>query len=132
MKRFFSIFLCLSLASCALAPALTGCKSSPQLIAYQSADAVISSVDAATREWALYSQREHKRLHKLPAIEQGTQLADLLRKEGRVATAHGQYVAAMEAAEVAVGIAYTKRGNLPQSVSDAAAKLVATIKEVRK
>jgi hypothetical protein len=26
MKRFFSLFICLSLASCALAPALTGCK----------------------------------------------------------------------------------------------------------
>jgi hypothetical protein len=32
----------------------------------------------------------------------------------------------------AAGIAYTKRENLPQSVSDAAAQLVATIKEIRK
>ena len=131
MKRLFSWFLCACLTSCALAPALTGCKSTPVLLAYQSADAVISSVDLAMRGWADHVVSERRRIKKLPAIDQGSQAADLLRKEGKVATAHGRYVASMEAAEAAVGLAYTTRSSLPQSVSDAASALLAIIKEAR-
>lgn len=83
------------------------------------------------RGWADHVVSERRRIKALPTVDQGSQAADLLRKEGRVATAHGRYVASMEAAEAAVGLAFNNRGMLPQGVSDAASALLAIIKEVR-
>jgi hypothetical protein len=131
VKRIISILLLCTLAL-ALPPAvLTGCKSTPNQIAYQSADAVVSSVELAVRGWSDHVVSERKRIKAMPALDRGTAESDLLRKEGRVIDALGKYHAAMEAAEVAVGVAFTQGKPLPETVSAAASALLAILKEVK-
>jgi hypothetical protein len=131
VKRIISILLLCAFAI-ALPPAvLTGCKSTPNQIAYQSADAVISSVDLAVRGWADHVVSERKRIKAMPAMERGTAESDLLRKEGKVIDALSRYHVAMGAAEVAVGVAFTQGKPLPETVSAAASALLAILKEVK-
>lgn len=130
MKRLLSFLTCFLLVASPFT-ILTGCKSTPNQIAYQSADAVISSVDLAMRGWADHVVSERKRIKSLPASDRGTAEADLLRKEGRVASALGKYHSAMEGAEVAVGIAFTQGKPLPETVSAAASALLVILKEVK-
>jgi hypothetical protein len=105
----------------------TGCKATPERAAYKTADAVVSSVDVAMRGWADYVVAERRRIAALPPVDQLGQKADLLRKEGRVATAYGHYQDSMNVAEAAVKIAVANRQPIPADVGAAASTLLSTI-----
>lgn len=116
----------------AFAPAFTGCKSSPNQIAYKAADAVVTSVDVAMSVWYDYVVSEEHRLSKLPAAERGTASADLLRKEGRVINAHARYLEAMRVSRAAVNATLAAKGPVPANVAAAAAEVLTAITEARK
>jgi hypothetical protein len=112
----------------AFAPAFTGCKSTPQQIAFNSTEGVVKSVDIAMREWYRYLVTEERRVAALPPIDQGSRRADLIRKDGRVREAYGRYQAAMSGVEVAAMGA----GQIPPDASQAAAALLRITKEFQK
>lgn len=110
----------------------TGCKATPQQVAYKSADAVVSSVDIAMRGWADYVVAERKRIASLPPMDQLAPKADLLRKEGRVATVYGDYQKAMALAHDAMRLALEHNAlghddQAPRAVSAAASLVLSTI-----
>lgn len=107
--------------------ATTGCKATPHQVAYKSTDAVVSSVDVAMRGWADYVVAERKRIAALPAVDQLAPKADLLRKEGRVMNAYGEYQRAMNLAEAAVKIAIANHQPPPADVGAAASLVLSTI-----
>ena len=115
----------------ACTPAFVGCKSTPTpvQIAYKSADAVVSSVDIAMQGWADYVVAERRRIAAMPPIDRGSLGADLLRKEGKVAKALGEYQSAMRGAQAGVNAAIASKGPLPPLVDGAAAALLSAIKE---
>jgi hypothetical protein len=112
----------------ALAPAFTGCKATPQQIAFNTTEGVVKSVDIAMREWYRYLVTEERRVAALPPIDQGSQRADLIRKDGRVREAYGKYQAAMPGVEVAAMSA----GQIPVDAQQAAAALLKITKELQK
>lgn len=107
--------------------ATTGCKATPHQVAYKSADAVVSSVDIAMRGWADYVVAERKRIAALPAIDQLGPKAELLRKEGRVVNAYGDYQRAMTLAAAAVKLAIANHQPPPADVGAAASLVLSTI-----
>ncbi len=109
----------------------TGCKSSPTMIAYKSADAVVSSVDVAMMAWADYVVAERLRINDLPPIERGSLGTDLLRKEGKVQMAHGRYRDAMRVSRAAVNSAIQNKERLPDNVGAAAAELLTLIRNLK-
>lgn len=113
----------------AFTPAFVGCKVTPQQIAYKSSDAVVSSVDIAMQGWADYVVAERRRIAALPPIDRGSLGADLLRKEGKVSKALGEYQSAMRSAQAGVNAAIQSKGPLPPLVDGAAAALLSVIKE---
>jgi hypothetical protein len=121
--------LLLLLGLCAAPVVMTGCKATPVQIAYKSADAVVSSVDIAMQGWADYVVAERRRIAALPPLERGSLGSDLLRKEGRVFKALGEYQSAMRSAQAAVNAAIASKGPLPPLVDGAAAALLSVIKE---
>jgi hypothetical protein len=112
----------------AFAPAFTGCKSTPQQIAFNSTEGVVKSVDIAMREWYRYLVTEERRVAALPPIDQGSRRADLIRKDGRVREAYGRYQTAMGSVEVAA----VSTGQIPPDASQAAAALLRITKEFQK
>ncbi len=112
----------------AFAPAFTGCKSTPQQIAFNSTEGVVKSVDIAMREWYRWLVAEERRVAALPPIDQGSRRADLIRKDGRVREAYGRYQAAMAGVEVAAMSA----GQIPVDAQQAAAALLKITKEFQK
>lgn len=125
----FTQLLLLLLGLCAAPVIMTGCKSTPIQIAYKSADAVVSSVDIAMQGWADYVVAERRRIADLPPLERGSLGSDLLRKEGRVSKALGEYQAAMRSAQAGVTAAIASKGPLPPLVDGAAAALLSVINE---
>lgn len=111
--------------------ATTGCKATPHQVAYKSADAVVSSVDIAMRGWADYVVSERKRIAALPPVDQLAPKADLLRKEGRVMNAYGEYQRAMTLAEAAVKLAIANHQPPPATVASAASIVLDVIKANR-
>lgn len=111
--------------------ATTGCKATPHQVAYKTADAIVSSVDVAMRGWADYVVAERKRIAALPAVDQLTPKADLLRKEGRVMNAYGEYQRAMNLAEAAVKLAVANHQPPPADVGAAASLVLDVIKANR-
>lgn len=109
----------------------TGCKATPQQVAYKSADAVVSSVDIAMQGWADYVVAERRRIAALPASEQLGPKSDLLRREGRVAKAYGEYQEAYESAHAAVKLAIATKQPLPSAVNAAASIVLDVIKSNR-
>lgn len=114
----------------------TGCKATPHQVAYKSADAVVSSVDIAMRGWADYVVAERKRIAALPAAEQLAPKSELLKREGRVATAYGRYQDAYKNAHDAVKLALEHNGlghddPLPSAVAAAASIVLDVIKANR-
>lgn len=107
---------------------MTGCKATPQQIAFNSTEGVVKSVDIAMREWYRYLVTEERRVVALPPIDQGSQRADLIRKDGRVREAYGRYQAAMAGVEVAAMGA----GQIHPDASQAAAALLKITKELQK
>lgn len=136
MKAIQSLIAALCIACSILTPAAflvsAGCKSTPHQVAYKTADAVVSSVDVAMRGWADYVVAERRRIAKLPTAEQLGPKSELLKREGRVAKAYGEYQQAVELARDAVRIAL-EHNNLghgdaaPRAVADAASRVVSTI-----
>jgi len=112
----------------ALAPAFTGCKATPQQIAFNTTEGVVKSVDIAMREWYRYLVTEERRVAALPPIDQGSQRADLIRKDGRVREAYGRYQTAMAGVEVAAMSA----GQIPVDAQQAAAALLKITNELQK
>ena len=108
----------------------TGCKS-PQLVAYRTADAVVSSVDLAMQGWADYVVAERKRILALPAIERGSRQSDLLRKEGKVLNSYGRYQSAMRVSQSAVNAAIQDKSRLPDNVAAAAAEVLKLVRELK-
>ena len=123
MKTFHSILAAFCVAF--LAGNFTGCKSSPNQIAYTTTAATVETVDTAMRAWAQYVHTERARIASLQPIDQGSQGADLTRLEGRVRDAYGKY---QQAAAVAnVGISVADGTPAAPEVAAAAAALVQTI-----
>ena len=121
--------LILLLGLCAAPVVMTGCKATPVQIAYKSADAVASSVDIAMQGWADYVVAERRRIAALPPLDRGSLGSDLLRKEGRVSKALGEYQSAMRSAQSAVNAAIASKGPLPPLVDGAASALLSAIQE---
>jgi hypothetical protein len=126
-----SALLTLGLVAPLAIVATTGCKATPHQVAYKSADAVVSSVDIAMRGWADYVVGERKRIAALPLVDQLDPKADLLRKEGRVMNAYGDYQRAMTLAESAVKLAITNHQPPPAAVASAASIVLDVIKANR-
>lgn len=120
--------LLLLVGLCAAPVVMTGCKATPQQIAFNSTEGVVKSVDIAMREWYRYLVTEERRVAALPPIDQGSQRADLIRKDGRVREAYGRYQAAMSGVEVAA----MGTGQIPPDASQAAAALLRITKELQK
>ena len=120
-----TILLILTLA---FTPAFVGCKATPQQIAFNSTEGVIKSVDIAMREWYRWLVVEERRVAALPAIDQGSQRAELIRKDGRVREAYARYQAAMSGAEVAAMGA----GQIPVNASQAASALMKIVEEFKR
>lgn len=112
----------------AFTPAFTGCKSTPQQIAYNTTEGVVKSVDIAMREWYRWLVAEERRVAALPAIDQGSQRAELIRKDGRVREAYARYQAAIGGIEVAAMGA----GQIPPDAAQAASALVNLVKEFKR
>jgi hypothetical protein len=120
--------LILLLGLCTAPVVMTGCKATPQQIAFNTTEGVVKSVDIAMREWYRYLVAEERRVAALTPIDQGSQRADLIRKDGRVREAYGRYQAAMAGVEVAAMGA----GQIPPDASQAAAALLNITKELQK
>jgi len=132
VKRLLSSIAVVLLALFALAPIpllLTGCQSSPQAVAYKSADAIASSVRIGMSAWYDHLVAEEHRIAALPPLDRGTQAANLLRKEGRVMNAYAAYQNAVAAAKPLVTSTGTNR---IQGVATAAADLLALIQTLQK
>lgn len=112
----------------AFTPAFVGCKATPQQIAFNSTEGVVKSVDIAMKEWYRWLVAEERRVAALPAIDQGSQRADLIRKDGRVREAYARYQAAMSGAEVAAMGA----GQIPVDASQAASALMKIVEEFKR
>jgi hypothetical protein len=120
--------LLLILGLCAAPVVMTGCKSTPQQIAFNSTEGVVKSVDIALKEWYRWLVAEERRVALLPAIDQGSQRADLIRKDGRVREAWGKYQLAISGVEAAA----MASGQIPADASQAAAAFISLTKELRK
>ena len=120
--------LILLLGLCAAPIVMTGCKATPQQIAFNTTEGAVKSVDIAMKEWYRYLVAEERRVAALPAIDQGSRRTDLIRKDGRVREAYGRYQTAMGGVEVAaMGV-----GQIPPDASQAAAALLKITKELQK
>jgi len=126
MKTIRTLILLLGL--CAAPVVMTGCKATPVQIAFNTTEGVVKSVDIAMREWYRWLVTEERRVSALPSIEQGSQRADLIRKDGRVREAYAKYQAAIGGVEVAAMGA----GQIPPDASQAAAALLKITKELQK
>ena len=120
--------LLLLLGLCAAPVVMTGCKATPQQIAFNTTEGVVKSVDIAMKEWYRWLVAEERRVAVLPPIDQGSQRADLIRKDGQVREAYGRYQTAMGGVEVAAMGA----GQIPPDASQAAAALLKITKELQK
>jgi len=97
MKSFFAILL-LSLA------ALTGCKLSPERVAYNATATTITTADAAVRAWFDYVSAEEQRIASLRAVDQeaAAKASEVLAaKEGKVRVVWDRYTTAARLAVVA-------------------------------
>lgn len=112
----------------AFTPAFVGCKATPQQIAFNSTEGVVKSVDIAMKEWYLHLVAEERRVAALPAIDQGSQRAELIRKDGRVREAWGRYQTAIGGVEIAAMGA----GQIPPDAAKAAAELANIVKEMKR
>lgn len=131
MKRIISILLLCTVAL-ALPPAvLTGCKSTPNQVAYQSAKTVTTSVSVAMSAWYDWLVAEEHRVAALPAIEQGSRRSELIKMDGRVRVAYGKYQASMRAAEASVNLALAADKRLPEQVGVAALEVLKLIDELK-
>lgn len=122
MKTFLLIVML------AFTPAFVSCKATPEQIAYNTTEGVVKSVDVAMREWYRWLVAEERRVAALPAIDQGSRRADLIRKDGRVREAYAKYQSAMGGVE-AVAMA---TGQVTPDESQAASALINLVKEFRK
>ena len=131
MKRIISILLLCAFAI-ALPPAvLTGCKATPNQVAYQSAKTVTTSVSIAMSAWYDWLVAEEHRVAALPAIEQGSQRSELIKRDGRVRDAYGKYQAVMRASEASVNLALSSGERLPEQVGLAAIEVLKLIDELK-
>lgn len=120
------LFLSISLVT---APVVfNGCAASPVGKATQVVSTTADIVDAAMSAWADYAVAEEIRIAKLSAADQAGQRAELLRKEGRVATAYGEYQKALRASAQALQAA-RDGAPLPAQVSSLGVSLLQIIKE---
>jgi len=133
MKYIRSILAAAFMLCAMLAPAtvFVGCQSTPAQVAYKTADATVSTVDAAMKAWADYVVAERARIAKLPAGERMDANAALLRREGKVATAFGRYQDAIRAAQAGVKTALSTGGPLPPEVTGAAAALLEVLRSIK-
>lgn len=127
MKReTLNLFLAVGLVlSCGT---FSGCKSSPNQIAYTTTAATVATVDSAMQAWAQYVVTERARIQALKPIDQGSQAADLLRAEGKVREAFGAYQSAMAAANLSLAVGDTSTA--PPEVAKAAAQLLGAIQTI--
>lgn len=135
MKQLASIIAAAFLLFGFVAPVavtLTGCAATKSQQAYKSADATITTVDAAMKGWADYVVAERRRIASLPSVDRLEPNAALLRKEGNVATAYGRYQDAVRVAQTAVNAAIQSNGTLPADVTAAAASLLEVLQAMNK
>lgn len=105
-----------------------GCATSPVGKATQVVSTTAQTVDIAMRAWADYAVAEEIRISKLPPADRLAPKSDLLRKEGRVATAHGEYRKALRSSAEALKAA-RDGAPLPAAVSNLGYNLLQIIKE---
>ena len=107
-----------------------GCATSPVGKATQVVSTTAQTVDVAMRAWADYVVAEEIRISKLPPADRLAPKSDLLRKEGRVASAHGEYRKALRASAEALKAA-RDGAPLPVTVSDLGLNVLQIIKEAK-
>lgn len=122
-RTLINLFIAIGLV--AASANFTGCKSSPNQIAYKTTAATVASVDSAMQAWAQYVVTERARIAALKPIDQGGQAADLLRMEGKVREAFGKYQSAVAAA--GVGVTVADSSPVAPEVAGAAAALLSVI-----
>lgn len=127
MKRIFQILLSLALFASPVAM-ITGCKTSPETVAYRSVASTATSVDTAMRAYSRWAAREEAAIAALRPADMGTREADLLRLDGKVLEAYTKYQSAMTFAEIGQRLS----GAVPPDVSAAASDLVRLIQESTK
>lgn len=135
MKQLASIITAAFLLFGFVAPVTvvsTGCATTKSRQAYKSADATITTVDAAMKGWSDYVVAERRRIASLPSADRLEPNAALLRKEGKVATAYGRYQDAVRVAQTAVNAAIQSNGTLPADVTAAAASLLEVLRAINK
>ena len=81
--------------------------------------------------WYDWLVAEEHRIAALPAIEQGGQRAELIKRDGRVRSAWGKYDAAMRASEASVNAALGSGQRLPEHVGVAALEVLKLIDELK-
>ena len=130
MKHILSFLACIFLVASPFT--VIGCKSTPNQVAYQSAKTVTTSVSVAMSAWYDWLVTEEHRLAALPPIEQGSQRAELIKRDGRVRVAYGKYQAVMRASEAAVNLALSSGERLPEQVGLAALEVLRLIDELKR
>ncbi|MFO1461250.1 MAG: hypothetical protein U1G08_17840 [Verrucomicrobiota bacterium] len=107
-----------ALALCIAASLLSGCQS-PETVAFKTISAVQLAAKTTLDGWADHVVERRVQIAKLPEDQQGPASTELLKQEGRVAAALGEYKREMAAAKKGVDAA------LDQGLAPAPAALVA-------
>lgn len=126
MRILSSLILSVVLLSAPLT-LTTGCKSTPQQIAYKSTASLVHSVDVAMSGWADYVVAERQRIASLSPGDRLGASSDLLRREGNVLNAYAKYQAYMRSASHLV-----HDGQFSPDIVSAAATLLEIIKASKK
>lgn len=107
-----------ALALCIAASLLSGCQS-PETVAFKTISAVQLAARTTLDGWADHVVERRAQIAKLPEDQRGPASTELLKQEGRVAAALGEYKREMAAAQKGVNAA------LDQGLAPAPAALVA-------
>lgn len=110
---------------------IAGCKT-PDQSAYAEARVVVEAVDLSLQQWAEYVVKEERAIAALSPADRGSREADLLRKEGRVILAYGEYRSILEKYRNEVDEALLQRKPVPRLVMSAAKQTQTLIKELSK
>lgn len=130
MKRILSFLACIVLVASPFT--IIGCKSTPNQVAYQSAKTLTTSVSVAMSAWYDWLVAEEHRVATLPPIEQGPRRSELIKMDGKVRVAYGEYQTAMRASEAAVTAALGSGQRLPEHVGVAALEVLKLIDELKR
>lgn len=109
----------------ALVFAVTGCKSSPNAIAYKTTAVTVATVDTAMQAWGTYVRAERARVATLAPDAAVVPAAQLAVIEGKVRVGFAEYQKAVFLANT--GLSVADGSPVSPAVAAAAASLIQTI-----